>query len=185
MELEQAIKGRRSVRVYEDEPVPKDLLRRIIEAGTYAPSAKNGQQWRFTVLTGESKRLLLATFREGLEKTKKKWGELNMGSSFNSCKIMEQAPDLIIVWNAGENNWESEVHSVAASIQNMLLMAYSLGLGSLWIADVFYARDSIVKHLGKRWKLIAAVAIGWPTEKEKNKPPPKKMSVEEVSEFLT
>jgi nitroreductase len=98
---------------------------------------------------------------------------------------MEQAPTLIIVWNAGENNWESEAHSVAVAIQNMLLMAHSLGLGSLWIADVYYAPDAIISYLGKKWKLTAAVTLGWPAERERNKPVPRKMGIDEVSEFLS
>jgi nitroreductase len=43
MELESAIKGRRSVRSYTDEPVPVELVRKVIEAGTWAPSGHNGQ----------------------------------------------------------------------------------------------------------------------------------------------
>lgn len=55
MELLDAIKGRRSIRSFKGDPVPRDLIIEILEAGTWAPSAKNGQQWRFTVLTGEAK----------------------------------------------------------------------------------------------------------------------------------
>jgi nitroreductase len=65
----------------------------------------------------------------------------------------------------------------------MLLEAYSLGLGSLWICDVLYAYSPLRKHLGKDWQLVAAVALGWPAEKKKA--PPRKMSVDEVSEFLS
>jgi len=87
-----------------------------------------------------------------------------------------------MVWNAGERGWDSEVHSVAAAIQNMLLKAHSLGLGSLWIADIYYAREPLEKHLGKPWKLMAAVTLGWPTSIPQ--PPPRKL-VDEVTEFLS
>jgi nitroreductase len=56
MELMDAIKGRRSIREYKDTPVPQKLIEEIIEAATWAPSAKNGQQWRFTVYTGAAKK---------------------------------------------------------------------------------------------------------------------------------
>jgi nitroreductase len=56
MELMDAIKGRRSIREYKDTPVPQKLIEEIIEATTWAPSAKNGQQWRFTVYTGAAKK---------------------------------------------------------------------------------------------------------------------------------
>lgn len=55
MLVEDSIKTRRSVRKFKDKPVPVNQIRRIIEAGTYAPSGKNGQPWRFTVLTGQEK----------------------------------------------------------------------------------------------------------------------------------
>lgn len=181
MELDEAIKGRRSIRSYLDKPVPLELVREVLEAGTWAPSAKNGQQWRFTVLTGEARKRLTELFRSELEKLSARIGMKEMGSSFASCGVMEQAPILIMVWNAGEHGWASEEHSVAAAIQNMLLKAYDLGLGSLWIADVYYARDALTKHLGKPWKLMAAETLGWSASIPKPRP---RMAVDEVSEYL-
>ncbi len=181
MELDEAIKGRRSVRGYEDRPVPLELIHEVLEAGTWAPSAKNGQQWRFTVLTGASKKGLTDFFRSELEALEAKIGRILMGSSFGSCRIMELAPVLIIVWNAGEHGWETEAHSVAAAIQNMLLKAYSLGLGSLWIGDIYDAKEALERHLEKPWKLMAAITLGWP----KSIPsPPLKKPVEDVSEYF-
>jgi nitroreductase len=157
MELDQALEGRRSIRRYLDKDVPKDLVRQVIEAATFAPSAKNG-----------------------LEKLSKKIGMGNMGSSLSSCSIMEQAPVVVIVWNAGEKGWETEIHSVAAAIQNMLLKAYSLRIGSLWIGDIFYCTEALKRHLGKPWKLTAAVALGWPAETPQPRP---RKTIDEVAEF--
>lgn len=106
-----------------------------------------------------------------------------MGSSFGSCSVMEEAPVLTMVWNANDNRLleESSLQSVAAAIQNILLRAYSLGLGSLWICDIYYTSEALTRQLGKSWKLVAAVALGWPA----SLPGPRlKKSVEEVSEFL-
>ena len=71
MDLEEAMRGKRSVRSYKAEPAPMELVRKVLEAGTWAPAAKNGQQWRFTVLMGESKRRLTEAMRDGLEETAK------------------------------------------------------------------------------------------------------------------
>jgi len=182
MDLDKAIKGRRSIRSYLDKKVPEELVRQVIEAATYAPSAKNSQQWRFTVLTGESKKELTDLFRRELNIVSERIGKDNMGSSFSSCRIMEQAPITIIVWNAGEEGWETETHSVAAAIQNMLLKAYALGLGTVWIGDIFYTIDALEKHFGKPWKLMAAVALGWPAHTPEPRP---RKSVDEVAEFLS
>ncbi|MCK4477789.1 nitroreductase family protein [Candidatus Bathyarchaeota archaeon] len=182
MDLDKALKGRRSIRSYLDKNVPEELVRQVIEAATFAPSAKNGQQWRFTVLTGKSKKELTDLFRRELEMVSERTGRENMGSSFLSCDIMEQAQVVIMVWNAGERGWETEIHSVAAAIQNMLLKAYALGLGTVWIGDIFYTLDALKKHLGKPWKLMAAVALGWPTHTPKPRP---RKSVDAVAKFLS
>ena len=182
MELGDAILGRRSIREYYAREVPMDLVKQVLEAATWAPSAKNEQQWRFTVLSGVAKSRFTGSFRRELQKTERKIGRPAMGSAYGSCDIMEQAPVLIIVWNAGTRGWETEIHSVAAAIQNMLLKAFSLGLGSLWIGDIFYASDAVRAYFGKLWRLMAAVSIGWPA----NSPLPKtRKFLEEVAEFMS
>ena len=181
MELDEAIRGRRSIRSFLEKNVSEDLIRQIIEAATFAPSAKNAQQWRFTVLTGHPKKELTDLFRSALNKVCDKIGRQNMGSSFSSCSIMEKAPVVIMVWNAGEMGWETEIHSVAAAIQNMLLKGYSLGLGTLWIGDIFYAYNALKRHFCKPWKLTAAVAVGRPAHVPTARP---RKSVDEVTEFM-
>ena len=185
MDLDEALTRRRSIREYVGKDVSEELVKRVIKAATFAPSAKNGQQWRFTVLTGDAKKELTDCFRYELEILCKRIGEENMGSALGSCSIMEKAPVVIMVWNAGEMGWETEKHSVAAAIQNMLLKAYSLGLGSLWIGDIFFTVEALEQHLGKPWKLLAAVALGYPAHVPKgpwNGRPRK--SVDEVAEFF-
>ncbi|MEE8322142.1 MAG: nitroreductase family protein [Candidatus Bathyarchaeia archaeon] len=199
MELESAIKGRRSVRSYTDEPVPVELVRKVIEAGTWAPSGHNGQQWRFTVFTGSEKEGLTDFFHSKLQERLKEMGSKSTGSSVNSCRIMQEAPVLVMIWNAGgieelfvkrklsnarKLGHMVELQGVSAAIQNMLLMAYSLGLGSLWINNIYFAIEDLENYLDKPWELVAAVSLGWPSEKEKNKVAPKRRSVDEVSEFL-
>jgi nitroreductase len=182
MDLDEAIRGRRSVRSYVDKGVSEELVRLVIEAGTFAPSAKNGQQWRFTVLTDEAKKGLTDVFRRELDKLSRRIGRENVGSSFGSCGVMDEAPVVIMVWNAGEMGWETEAHSVAAAIQNMLLKAYSLGLGTVWIGDIYYTFEALKRHLGKPWKLMAAVALGWPAHIPEPRP---RKSVDEIAESLS
>ena len=182
MELMEIIKGRRSIRNYKPDIVPQETIRDILEAGIWAPSAKNGQQWRFTVLTGESKDNFQIWFRRELNKFVDKHGEQEIGSALWTCGVMDQAPVVVIVWNAGKNDWITEEHSVAAAIQNILLRAYELGLGSLWIGDVYYAYDGIREYFDKPWKLSGAITIGYTIDKGRVH---EKKSVYEVTEFLT
>jgi nitroreductase len=54
MELLEAIKPRKSVRAYKPDPVPKEVLRELLDVATRAPSSANTQPWEFFVLTGET-----------------------------------------------------------------------------------------------------------------------------------
>lgn len=177
MSIDDAIKGRRSIRTYKKDDVKEDLIRKIIEAATYAPSTKNGQQWRFTVLTGKSKDKFTDMYRSELDKL-----TVDAGSSYGSCRMMEEAPVVIMVWNTNERGWTTEVHSVSAAIQNLLLKAHSLGLGTCWIGDIFYTYEAMVNHFKKPWKLLAAITVGW---SDANPSPRPRLSVDDVAEFLT
>lgn len=176
MNIDDAIKGRRSIRTYKSAEVKENLIREIIEAATFAPSAKNGQQWRFTVLTGESKDNFTDMYRSELDKS-----TIDVGSSYGSCTMMEEAPVVIVVWNTNELGWTTEVHSVSAAIQNILLKAHALGLGTCWIGDIFYAYEAIIDYFKKPWKLIATITVGWSDTKLGPRP---RLSVDEITEFL-
>jgi nitroreductase len=176
MSMDDVIKGRRSIRVYKSDNVPEELIRQVIEAATFAPSAKNGQQWRFTVLTGTSKDKFTDLYRSELNKL-----DYDSGSSYGSCDMMEEAPVTIIVWNTNQFGWATEAHSVAAAIQNLLLKAHALGLGTCWIGDVFYAYDAIMDYFDKPWKLMAAISLGWPDASPGPRP---RLTVDDVSEFM-
>ena len=127
MELERAIKGRRSIRSFTEKPVPIELVRRVLEAGTWAPSAKNGQQWRFTVLTGSAKDELLDVMQTELGVKSGEFGVPAMGSSLSSCRIMRQAPVLVMVWNAGETDRGDRVADAIRRIEGARAQGLSLG----------------------------------------------------------
>jgi len=181
MELIDAIKGRRSIRSYKPDPVPREIIEDILEAGNWAPSAKNGHQWRFTVLTGKAKDDYNLMFRDHLNSIIQKHGQKEAGSAPWTLEIMEKAPVVLIVWNTNENGWITEEHSVAAAMQNICLRAYDLGLGSLWIGDVFYAYEETRKHFNKEWKLSGAITLGYSASEGKI---PNKKTLSDVAEFL-
>lgn len=180
MELLDAIRGRRSIRRFKDTPVPVEIVREVLDSANYAPSAKRGEQWRFTVLTGAAKDSFIEMFDAELDRFIESHGAEEAGSSKNSCRIMGMAPVLIIVWNSGEHGWTTEEHSVAAAIQNMLLRAHDLGLGSLWVGDVYYAYDAIRRYFGKDWRLSGAVSLGYQDGAGVSF---KRKTVDEVAEF--
>jgi nitroreductase len=128
------------------------------------------------VLTGKSKKEFTDLYRRELDKVK-----YDVGSSYGSLQMMERVPVVIIVWNTAERGWVTEIHSVAAAIQNLLLKAHALGMGTCWIGDIFYADKAIESHFKKSWKLTAAITLGWPKVIPKPRP---RFTVDEVTEFL-
>ncbi|HHX28602.1 MAG TPA: nitroreductase [Firmicutes bacterium] len=173
MEVMQAIADRRSIRRFEDRPVSRELIEKVLDAGIKAPSGKNKQPWRFYVLQGTKKDELVGIMERGLVQAKAEGR--NTGSAENSARIMRQAPVLIMVvesdWTLAEQGGRMgralnlvDIQSIGAAIQNLLLAAIDLGLGSLWICDVLHAADEMAAFLGLKGGVVAAVSLGYPAE---------------------
>ena len=187
----ETIAQRRSIRKFEDKPIPKKALEQILAAGTQAPSGKNRQPWRFYVVQGEKRAEMVRLMREGIAKLEKEG--VNSGSSKGSANIMEQAPVTVFVFNpyaeldqAPQDIGDAlmnvvDVQSAGAAIQNMLLAALELGIGSLWICDVFYAIEELSGWLGENHQMIAAVALGYADESPGARP---RKTVDEVTAWV-
>jgi nitroreductase len=168
------IAARRSIRRFKDSPLPEGVIQAILTAGTQAPSGKNRQPWRFVVVEGDRRSDMVRVMREGIAKLKAQ-GEDPGGSEW-TAHVMEQAPVTVFVFNPnGVHPWLKRsteqrfmdvvnVQSIGAAIQNMLLAAQDLGIGSLWICDVFYAYEELCSWLGEESQMIAAVSLGYPDE---------------------
>lgn len=135
MEFKQVIYARRAVRDYTDEPVPRAVLVKLIEAAIQAPSAVNEQPWLFTVvqdrallagISHEAKAHLLREPPSSLAPQHLR--ELLEEPAFD---IFYHAPALILISSAAHSQWAVENCSLAA--QNLMLSACAEGLGSCWI----------------------------------------------------
>ena len=170
----EAIAQRRSIRKFKADPLPEDLLRAIINAGMQAPSGKNRQPWRFVIVNEDQRPEMVRILRDGIAKVKAQGDD--PGSSEYSTNIMERAPVTVFVFNPdGLAPWLAhsidqnftelvDTQSIGAAIQNMLLAAHDLGIGSLWICDVFYAYEALCDWLGQKGEMIAAISFGYPDE---------------------
>jgi nitroreductase len=189
MQTREAIASRRSIRTFKPDPVPRELVEHLLLAGVQAPSAGNRQPWEFVVVQGERRHEMVAAMRQGLEKVRQSGRSL--GSSEGSAHCMEQAPVTVFVFNPHQARgaaWEewvvgniADVQSAGAAIENMLLAAQDLGLGTLWICDVFLAYAELCDWLGRKDQLIAAVTIGYPDEAPGPRP---RRTVAEVTTWL-
>ncbi len=93
----EAIQTRRSIRSFNDTPVGRHLIEQVLQAALPAPSAKNSQPWRFTVVTEPKRDEMLAVIREGLSHREAEGQEL--GTIQWSLRCIEQAPVTVFVHN--------------------------------------------------------------------------------------
>ena len=110
----------------------------------------------------------------------------------NTLSIMEEAPIIIIVLNTNGKTPFNEVNtddriteicdtlSIGASIENMLLKATELGLGTLWIANTCYAYKELTDYLETTHQLVGAIALGYPAEMPTQRP---RKKTEDIVEY--
>lgn len=144
MELNEAIKNRRSIRKYNDVPVSEEDIRAIIDAAIHAPSACNLQLWKFIVINDTS--VIRNIYEKG-------------GASF--LKSVHQA--IVVAYDNQTDNLEYKdyIESAAAAIQNMLLKSTELGIGTCWVNNL--PNKNVLRRILKipRWyDPIALVSIG-------------------------
>ncbi len=147
-----AIFARRSVREFEDRAVDPHLIRKVIEAGMWAPSGLNNQPWRFAVVTSPE---MIARF-EPLTRY---------------SRVIRSARVLIPVFVDSDAMYHEvkDHQAMGACIQNMLLAVHSLGLGAVWLGEILKSEAEIreLLGLGDNLNLMAVIALGWPVEKER------------------
>jgi nitroreductase len=187
------LRTRRSVRAFRADPVGREVLERVMQAATTAPSNTNRQPWRFAVVTRESQRRAIATaVRERAEEMKaiirrghhaEDFG--NYGDFFHeplesAAAIVvpqyREYPDLIanLLESGGANPkdfhtasaMQAELCSTSAACMALLLQAHAEGLGACWMAGPMVAKDRIGALLDIRepWRMVGAIALGWPAE---------------------
>ena len=190
MDVRQAIESRRSIRRFKADPIPQDVLISVLDAARLAPSGKNNQPWRFVVVRGDERKKMAESLQAGLKAAKEQG--LPTGSAEYSFRIMESAPVTIFVFDSKDNApWPEQtvmerimrivdIQSMGGAIGNMLLRAQELGLGSLWICDIFAAYEPLCAWLKRDSLLVAAVSLGYADEAPAARP---RMALDELVEW--
>ncbi len=149
------LKGRRSIRKFKSKPIPQEFIDKIMEAGIWAPSAGNVQPWHLYLVYNDE--------------VKQKLGQAALDQRF-----IEKAPVAIVV--CADRNRAQSIYGergetlymyqdTAALVQNMLLEAFSLGLGSCWVGAFKEAQVSEVMNLPPFLRPVAILPLGYPDEK--------------------
>ncbi|MEE9402881.1 MAG: nitroreductase family protein [Desulfobacteria bacterium] len=172
MELYEAIKGRRSIRRFKPDPVPKEVLDRILEMAIWAPSGMNLQNWYFLVVTGERKDALVGLASKSYDYIEPVLKEVFaerppvVEAAKKFFSRLGGAPVLVFAfYEPTRERPETSVQTVAAAIQNLLLAAHAEGLGTCWMTGPLHVADQINEFLGIRDKtLVAVIPMGYPDE---------------------
>ena len=199
MEVLDAIRQRRSIRRYTDEPVSREHLETIIQAGRFAPSAENRQPWRFIVITDRDTIARLSTkIREGLRRLLKYrfivqlWlKELRNRDVLKLLYGAAHARQDIIFFDAPAvifivtTDLLFNDESCACAAQNMMLAAHALGLGSCWIgfASVLGLKKTMLRDIGvpEDYHIAATLVVGHP---KGNPQPPMRNPMADVINWI-
>jgi len=170
----EIIKSRRSTRKFTSEAVPDDMLGQIVEAGRFAPSGGNCQTTHFIVV---KKPEVLAKLKELVQQEFSKM-EVTPGmyksivNSINAAKRGDyafhyDAPVLIIT--ANQKDYGNNIADCSCALENMMLMANALDLGSCWINQLKWLNENPVileymNQLGmqENERVYGALAVGYP-----------------------
>jgi len=144
-----AIKSRRSIRKYTDDPVSREELTAILEAGRWAPSGLNNQPCRFlVVMAGDSRQEALA------------------GCTKYSHIIMAAKVLVVVFLDKSKMYHPLKDHQTAgACIQNMLLAIHALGLGGVWLGEIVNQAEEVFNVLSLdqgSYELMALITLGRP-----------------------
>jgi nitroreductase len=176
-DLEQLIKTRRSVRKWEDKPVPEELLLKAVEIATWAASGGNQQNWRFYIITNKGTIGAIADAVQGSADLMASWPEAaKFGDAFERSKktsaffrsapaaiavaasIYQSNADLLLearekidlrakTMRAWRTSPDSKIQSVSAAVMTLLLVLHQMGLGAVWMTGPMQIRGEIEKIL--------------------------------------
>jgi len=155
MDCVETIFTRQSIRNFLPEPIPANILSEMLEAARLAPSAQNKQPWRFIVLQNQDKIKSMA---------------LNCGLIGLANFFIRNAPCVIIAcadtdYNVRINGQDYYLVDTAIAFQQMMLTAWSHGIGSCWLAAFSEKKLKPWLALPRSWRIVAISPFGYPAEK--------------------
>jgi nitroreductase len=173
----RTIRDRHSVRTFTNDHVNDEEIEILLHAANAAPSAHNQQAWRFIILRGAKKQeLAQLVTTQSAAFPRPAAALLRMGA-----KSIISAPVVIAVANTGDlikHGTElfkvekeaahdffrtMEIQSSAAAVENILLAAASLGLGTVWLGVLYLIKDEVLRFLGEpEGEFMAVVPVGRP-----------------------
>jgi nitroreductase len=175
MDVIQAIETRQSMGRVKQDPVPKELVERILESAVHAPNHRLTEPWRFHVFTGKGRGELARVRAEIASLQAEAEGEseeMAAGRISRERKKAFRAPVVIaVISKAGRDEVETleNYAACAAAVQNMQLMAHALGLGMMWRTGPIVYHDRMREFFGLKEgdTMVAHLYVGYPDMAER------------------
>jgi nitroreductase len=172
MELMQALRSRRSVRVFDGTPVDRAVLEEIIAVAALAPSRMNRQPWFFHVATGDARRRVaevMAMTTSYLDEYMDVLGPEGVERAARFYAELGHAPVVIgVATPKTEDRFETRdfAISVGASVENLLLAAADHGLGTCVLSVPHWVADQLtnVFEIDPEWEIVSLVVLGYADE---------------------
>jgi nitroreductase len=161
MDLDKAIKGRRSIRKYKAKDIPDSVIKELLHLAEYAPSSMNGQPWHFIVVKNDKTKKLLAEIKNRYCPPEKR---------DYKADFLESAPAVIIVCVDKQKSHEREVENAILAAANIMLAAYGRGLGSVYMSAYTTAEPRISEEIRQILAIpdnidpITIIPLGYPDE---------------------
>jgi nitroreductase len=179
MNLEQAIRERRSIGLVKPDAIDPLWIHKILEAAVYAPNHYNTEPWRFYVLSGEGRSVLGQAYaRIAMETMDDSTTEINQAALKKHHDKAFRAPVIIVAAAVCEDSAKvdrrEELAAVHAAVQNMLLQAHAIGLGAIWRTGAPAYHDYMKEafRLNKEDEIAGFIYLGYPVHEPPAKTAP-------------
>jgi len=213
MDILEAIKSRRSIRIFENRIPPRETIRECLEAATWAPNPTNQQPWEFIIATGKELKkiseIIIKTFPQRMKEVDPYRGipsscEKRKNETF--AKLLSAAKEegidpkemfqknlafygapvavIFITYRMEHNLYR---FSTTAALQNFLLAAHAKGLGTCWLSAVAACQEEIKGFLkiSEDKEILDGVALGYPVKDSPlNTYPRTRLPIEEITTWI-
>jgi nitroreductase len=187
MDAITAINQRTSVRCFRADPVPREIVERLLDCAVRAPNHKLTEPWRFTVLTGQAKdRLAEIRAKHRLKRYSDPAMPEALAGADKVRRESQETPVYIVVMaavNQDEITREEDYAATMMAVANLMIAAESLGLGTYLKSGGVMQDPELIELAGvpERFRVVGLISLGYPAEQE---PPRRRKPAAELTRWV-
>lgn len=173
MEFFDLVKNRRSIRKYKSQPIAKEDILKILDAANWAPSALNWQPWEFIVISGEKLKDLGASYKNVVNNFSQTLYEKDDSKVISDDRFAKFAATyggapiiIVLLVESSEDPDEQKaiLESASAAMQNLILAASNLNLGTCWMTSPLSDEGNLrhILNIPYDREIVAVTPLGYP-----------------------